>query len=119
MAINSGKDPTCKSKPGQHVVVCGTPEEFCQARRGLLNNGLKAKGIRVHPNHEAAFNCYKNYLLKNGYTQMDSRAFAAPNNGPIQVLTKKSRFGTELRQGKTGGGSRFMPMGLKCGIITG
>lgn len=69
-----------------------------------VNNGMVpgTAATRTHASHEAAFTCHSNHLLKTGYTKVDSRAFAPPDGGPIRVLTKRSRFGAVLRNGKEG-----------------
>lgn len=93
---------------------CGVPAEACT---GSLTTTSKSMGvgIRTHGSTEAAFNCQRRNLLKLGYTQIGSRDFAAPNGGPVRVLTKKSRYGGELRSGKEG--TRSMPAIRYGGII--
>jgi len=81
-------------------IVCGTPAKYCngntiQATKALMGN-------KVHANHKEAFKCYAKYLVEiEGYKQIGNREFLDPNGG-IRVLTKKSRFGGELRSGKRG-----------------
>jgi hypothetical protein len=99
MAIGgNGGGGTGRRKPATYA--CGVPAEKCSGSLCKLNNGMRP--MQAHQSSESAFNCHKEFLLKQGYTIVDSRAFAPPNGGPIQVLTKKSRFGVRLRNGKEG-----------------
>ena len=87
--------------------LCGTPDNKC---RGSLTQLASCQGhTKSHSSTDEAFRCYAAYLIGEGYTQVGSREFAAPNGGPVLVLTKKSRFGARLRKGKNveGKGSRF------------
>lgn len=86
-------------KRGSYKHVCGTPKEFCGGSNTNVNRGLGST-IKTHGSPEDAFLCYKRYLITQGYSTIGSRAFAAPDNGPVLILTKKSRFGAKLRNGK-------------------
>lgn len=85
-------------KQGRYKFVCGTPREFCGGSNTNCNHGL-GNSIKTHGSPEDAFNCYKRYLLKTGYTVNDARSFTSPE-GPVLILTKKSKFGAKLRNGK-------------------
>jgi hypothetical protein len=108
--------------------MCGVPRDKCC---GSLSQGTQGMGkaINVHSSPVEAFNCYANYLISQGYERIGSREFRPPNGGPIQVLTKKSRFGGMLRSGKTGetgktGGNRYVAKksngrgGTSCVIVS-
>ncbi len=98
----------------QMAVYCLTPKGHCIGSMRKVADGL---GLRLsHGSHEDAFRCYRRYLLGQGYTQLGPREFAAPDNGPIMVLTKRSRFGARLRKGKEG---RYMARGLPGGCCIG
>lgn len=99
-----------------YAFLCGTPKDSCEGSKINVSHGLglMSKG---HMSPVDAFNCYKRYLLKIGYQQVGPREFAAPNNGPITVLTKKSRYGGRLRSGKEG--TRFMGTNHRAGTIIG
>lgn len=89
------------------------------------NAGLRGGVNKAHVSHDAAFDCMRGYLLKTGWTQLDTRAYKPPPGHPagseIRVLTKRSRFGAKLRNGKEG--TRNMPhvrghkAGARGGII--
>lgn len=84
-----------------YVYMCGVPRDKCTGGQENLNAGLQGPR-KVHPTSEAAFNCHKNFLISQGYTQVGSRDFSPPDGGPVRVLTKKSKFGARLRNGKEG-----------------
>ena len=94
---NTGKNGT--PKRGRYMFMCGTPKEHCIGSMCKTNHGLQ-DAVRAHGSPEAAFGCMKHYLLSQGYTTSGSRGFSAPNGGPTLVLTKKSRYGGRLRNGK-------------------
>jgi len=97
-----------------YVVLCGTPDNECSG--GNMRTSNSYRGLRkAHGSHTEAFNCYKKYLLKQGYEQIGSREFRPPDGGPIRVLTKKSRFGGKMRKGKLG--ERWMPKDHTSGLI--
>ncbi len=96
--------------------LCGTPAAACGASLVKLNHGLDGRGIKAHGTREQAYDCQRRYLLSQGYKQVGSNAFAAPDEGPILVLSKKSRYGGKLRMGKEG--TRNQPDGRpSSGII--
>lgn len=84
------------------VFMCGTPKDFCGGSSQPVNAALGGNK-KVHTSSEGAFACHKAYLIKMGYTQgQDSRSLVPPGDGPVRILTKSSRFGAELRNGKEG-----------------
>lgn len=96
--------------------LCGTPGVSCSGHISKLNHGLEGRGIRAHGSRSAAFACQRRYLLSQGYTQVGGHAFAAPDDGPILILTKKSHYGGKLRNGKEG--TRNQPDGKSAsGLI--
>lgn len=76
--------------------LCGVEYSECSGSYVTTPSGPR----KAHGSSEEAFKCMAAYLLRQGFTQVGGREFAAPNNGPIRVLTKKSRFGFPLRPGK-------------------
>jgi hypothetical protein len=87
-----------------HKQACGVPSEHCTGGLCGVSNGLKKAG-KLHSSPQEAFACYAKYLIKQGYTQVGPREFYK-GDGPIVVLTKKSRFGARCRGGKA---DRQMP----------
>jgi hypothetical protein len=92
-------------------ILCGTPNRDCTGGRYVTDQLLPSK---AHGNRDEAFRCKVRYLKLQGYEQIGPREFRPPNGGPIEVLTKRSRFGARLRQGKTSEGgtissARFQP----------
>lgn len=79
--------------------LCGVPEESCFGSTTLMQKQWKGSH-KVHISREDAFKCHVRYLLSLGYTRLGAREFAPPNDGPVRVLTRSSRFGSELRWGK-------------------
>lgn len=98
---------SAKRKP--YVYLCGVPKEHCSGSSAPFNAMLKGGVGRAHSSSEAAFSCHKNWLVNVlGYTvKGDSRTLHPPDGGPARVLTKASRFGAKMRNGK--GGTRNMP----------
>lgn len=47
------------------------------------------------------------HLKAQGYIPVGAREFLTPGGGPVLVLSKKSKFGGRLRNGKLG--ERLMP----------
>ncbi|HKI30858.1 MAG TPA: hypothetical protein VKA46_03220 [Gemmataceae bacterium] len=92
--------------------LCGLPAQECRGDAGGLSPGLS--GLKSHATAEEAFECYRAWLLRQGYRQVGGREFEAPRAGRIVVLTKKSRFGALLRGGKEG---RHMPAQFPGGAI--
>jgi hypothetical protein len=89
------------------MYLCGVPMANCTGGRFVGQNLMPDSIRHGHASRDAAFRCHKNYLVKVlGFTQIGQREFASPNNGPIRVLTKKTRFGGRLRLGKEG--NRYM-----------
>ena len=92
--------------------ICGVPQKECSGLFFRTSKGLEARVTRVHNSSVEAFKCHAQYLKKTGHVQIGSREFLCPEGG-IQVLTKQSRFGGRLRQGKGGEGvnvgNRVMP----------
>lgn len=82
--------------------MCPTPKEFCAAPLAKLNAGLDKKGIKKHGTRKEAMQCYAHYLVNHkNCTKLSKREFKHPN-GPIEVLSRESQFGCELRAGKRG-----------------
>ena len=109
-----------KAAPGARrrppIYMCGTPREDCIGALMATNHGLSNGKVMAHSRHEQSFACAKRHLLRLGYTQIDSRAFRSPNpDEPTRVLTKKSRFGAKLRNGKEG--TRNQPGGKRGGVV--
>ena len=80
--------------------LCGVPTVYCKGTKQQLNSGF----AKVHNSPQEAFKCHKNWLVSKGYKKVGEREFLAPESegGGVRVLTKKSRFGCPLRQGKRG-----------------
>lgn len=89
-----------------YKVLCGVPVDYCCGGSYVVSSGL-GKSRKVHRTHEEAFNCHKNYLIKQGFVNIGSRELIDPKDNSIRILTKKSKFGGKLRKGKEG--SRAMP----------
>lgn len=91
--------------------ICGVPDARCSGSY-VATHG---KGMKVHETSKEAFRCMCRYLLAEGYTQIGPREFAAPDNGPIRVLSKQSKYGAPLRPGK---GNRWMfPLDRTGGVV--
>ncbi len=84
--------------------LCQTPPHLCRGSKTVIAPALAGRPSHASP--EEAFRCYVAYLLSQGYKRAGSREFAPPDDGPVLVLTKKSRYGARLRAGKEG---RVMP----------
>lgn len=83
--------------------MCGVPKDKCAGSRCNVNAGLGGvSGRRVHETPEGAFKCHKNYLISQGYEVVGSRELRAPDGSGIRILTKPTRFGAPLRNGKEG-----------------
>lgn len=94
--------------------LCGVPYDHCVGGTQRTSHGLKG-GYKSHNTTFEAAKCYADYLVNVlKYTQIGPREFAAPDDGPIHVLTKKSRFGARLRGGKE---ERMMPAQFCGGTI--
>lgn len=94
-------------------VACGTPSDECGAPLVEVNNNLLGQGKprKLHADHEEAFNCYCQFLVKTGHIRLGGREFRRPEGG-ILVLTKRCRYGAAFRQGKSPMGKtskRFVP----------
>ena len=102
--------------------TCGVDPTYCSGGSLPVNAMLRSHIKKYHNSPEEAFKCCAADLVRQGYTKIGARDFAAPDGGPIRVLTKRSRFGGVLRGGKRGeaggGGSptRLQPYhrGGKC-----
>jgi len=81
---------------------------LCGARAGCCNGGkimLNKSDAKAHSSPGEAFRCMKNYLVNElGYEQIGQREFVRPQDGYVEVLTKKSRFGTRVVTGKSAEG---------------
>ena len=82
--------------------TCGVPTINCNGTYVTFNHRLRGTTLdKVHHFPEEAFNCHARYLVNiKGYQRVGNREFQKDKNSPIRVLTKKSRFGGRLRQGK-------------------
>lgn len=85
-------------------ILCGSPDHHCTGAPFVTDQQLRSR--KAHATSEEAFRCYAHHLLLDGYTQIGSREFKPPGGGPVRLLTKKSRFGGNLRGGKE---SRYQP----------
>jgi hypothetical protein len=94
--------------------LCGLPPHECRGDATRLSHGLA--GLKSHGSAEEAFECYRAWLLRQGYRQVGGREFEPPGRGRVVVLTKKSRFGAPLRGGKEG---RHMSAQLLGGVVVG
>lgn len=88
-----------KRKP--YMWTCGCPKDACSGANARVNMAL-GTGRRLHPSPEDAFRCRQRYLISIGYEQLGSREFKAPDGSGVLILTKQSRFGSMLRNGKEG-----------------
>jgi len=103
----------------KYRVLCGVPALECIGSGYITTQALSKK---AHASRVEAFNCMRKHLLNEGWEQIGPREFRPPDGGYIRVLTKKSRYGGMLRQGKAGedGGmssSRFMPKKRTQGTV--
>jgi hypothetical protein len=94
--------------------LCGVPAHECCGSRATLAPGLSE--LKSHATPEQAFECYRAWLLRQGYRQIGSREFETPGQDGIVMLTRKSRFGAMLRGGKEG---RYMSDLFLGGTIIG
>jgi hypothetical protein len=107
--------------------TCGVPKEHCTGGTIRVSAGMKsairAESINCHASPQEAFRCHARYLVEVlGYTRVGNREFAPPDGGPIRVLTKKSRFGGELRKGKSvegAAGVSTVPKHHAAGLLAG
>ncbi len=103
---------TTKRKP--YMYLCGTPKQYCSGAQSPLNAGMRgASSGKTHLSPEGAFSCHKKYLVVVlGFTPGDdTRSLFPPADGSqgteVRILTKATRFGARLRNGKEG--TRNMP----------
>ena len=94
-------------------VICGVPIDQCTGANVATSSGIHCP--KSHQTHSEAFACKRRYLMGLGYEQIGARAFRSPNGGPVEILTKRSRFGGKLRKGKER--SRVMPSQRTGGMI--
>ena len=105
--------------------MCQTPQALCCGAKTGTSQSLNRKdSMKAHSSPEEAFKCYSNYLQSIGYERVGSREFRPPDGGPIEILTKKCRYGARLRRGKselkgTTSSGVFMPAVRHGGIIKG
>lgn len=81
--------------------LCGVPEADCSGMTIAVNEKWTGSK-KAHRTPEEAFNCMARHLVRNGYIRRGPREFQHKDGGPVTVLTKKSRYGGELRTGKAG-----------------
>lgn len=84
-----------------YVYMCGVEKDLCTGTATPMNHGM-GQGNKTHTSPESAFSCMRKSLLVQGWTQLGSREFQPPGGGPIRILTKKTRFGGRMRNGKEG-----------------
>lgn len=101
--------------------LCPTPHAHCLGSLAVLSSSLDKKHLKKHNSPDEAKRCYTRYLVGIlGCERLTASEYRHPN-GPIEVLTKTSRFGARLRTGKHGetgqGKSRGMPAVVTGGVI--
>jgi hypothetical protein len=85
--------------------LCGTPDQYCVG--GKLQTDQHLGHTKFHSSRMEAFKCHKNYLIKIlGFKQElpDGRKLGARElwtGDSIRILSKVSKFGGELRRGKS------------------
>lgn len=99
--------------------TCGVPTHHCGGSNAKVSAGLTNRVKKYHASSPQAFRCHARWLVNvEGYTQLGPREFFK-GDGPVRVLTKKSKFGGVLRGGKRGEGggqlnaSVFIPAKMK------
>lgn len=93
--------------------LCGVPDIYCRGSR--LTSDVQVQHTKVHGSRVEAFNCMARYLINQlGYSRIGPREFFKEGE-PVRVLTKKSRYGGELRKGKE---VRLMPKQFTGGLIS-
>jgi hypothetical protein len=102
--------------------TCGVPKGHCSGGEPVLSHHLRKPPLKVHNSSVEAFRCHARWLVNvEGYERVGNREFVDPNDGRILVLTKKSRFGGVLRQGKrvetSKKSKRLMPRQWTGGMI--
>lgn len=104
--------------------ICGTPKQHCLGNECVLSSHMrKSPQPKVHATSEEAFKCHARYLVNvMGYERRGNREFSPPDGSEIVILTKKCRFGGELRGGKrsekSSKGSRLMPRQFVGGMLS-
>lgn len=88
-----------KRKPYMHT--CGVPRDACSGANSRVNMAL-GTNRKLHPTPQDAFRCRQRHLVQAGYKQLGPREFQDPATGEVLVLTKPSRFGSAVRNGKEG-----------------
>ncbi len=88
----------------------------------MMSFGIRylADKLKIHHSSTEAFKCRARWLVRvEGWTPIGSREFSKPGQ-PVLVLTKKCRFGGQLRKGKGGEQSfaRVMPAKRPGGMIS-
>lgn len=102
--------------------LCGVPKDKCAGTLSTVNAALGGNK-KAHTSSEDAFACHRRFLVGEGYKQVGTRAFDPQNGGPVLIISKKSRFGARLRNGKEGtrnmSGVRAKGNGARGGVIVG
>lgn len=93
--------------------LCGVKEAQCTGTHTQFSQNYHGPH-KTHGSREEAFRCKVKSLLDAGYTRIDAKTFSPPDGGPLLVLTKVSKFGAVVRQGKEG---RYMPENVSGSII--
>lgn len=88
-------------------VVCGVGDG-CTGNKVSVNAFVRSQITRAHADHGEAFDCKAASLVRQGYKRLGPREFQK-DDGPILILTKRTRFGVRLRGGKSSdkSGARF------------
>lgn len=109
---NANKD--VPPQQGRYAFMCGTPKDSCSGSKYNVSHGMGG-GAKAHGSSEEAFRCHKRYLVSAGYKIVGSRELINPESGAIHIMTKRTRFGAKLRNGKAA--TRNQPMGVRAGVI--
>ena len=103
--------------------TCGVPAKHCGGSSPILSFSIRTNILKCHGSPEQAFRCHARWLTQvEGYTRLGPREFTKGESSPVLVLTKKSKFGGVLRQGKHESGKsnakRVMPTNRGGGLIS-
>jgi len=98
------------------LVLCGVPGRSCKGSKRKVSQGM-GKFVMSHADSKEAFNCKVDFLLSQGYKRREGyiRDFIPPDGGHILMLTKQSKFGAFMRNGKES--ARSMPVGRRGGLV--
>lgn len=69
-----------RNHPIGYKYACSVPAEHCQGNRIQVSAGLRGTGqSAAHDTPQGAFKWHKAYLVRQGYTVVDSRCLRAPS----------------------------------------